>query len=155
MNTNRTNQMTADQLLIDGLTKSAAMIGVFTIAGQQVKPADVIQVLQNRILTAKAANAAKASLNAASTTAKTQITGSRALVKAVKQALRLMFANDVNLLATFGLSPAKVPAPTPATKVAAAAKAKATRTARGTKGKKQAAAIKAPPAATPAQTPKA
>jgi hypothetical protein len=89
------------------------------------------------------------------TTAKTELRSTRALVNAIKQALRALFANDIATLATFGLAPLKVPAPTPQTKVDAAAKAKATRAARGTKGPKarltvQAAA--APQGATPEQT---
>ncbi len=145
MNVNRTTRMAVDQQLADGLTKNAALIGVFVIGGQQIKPADVAQVLQSRVTSAKAVVAARANLRAAVKAAADGIANSRAQVKAVKQALRLMFGNDINLLATFGLAPPKEHQPKPATKVAAAAKAKATRQARGTdKGKKQKAAIKAP-----------
>jgi hypothetical protein len=151
---NRTTQTAADQQLADGLTTNAALIGTLTIAGKQVKPADVVQVLQTRITAGKAATAAKVNLKAAATTAKTTLAETRALIRAVRQALRLMFANDINLLATFGLAPAKQNAPKPAVKVGAAAKAKATRAARGTdKGKKQRKAIKAPVAPTPAPAP--
>jgi hypothetical protein len=150
MNGNRNTQLVADQQLADGLTTNAALIGVLTIAGKQVKPADVVQVLQTRIAAAKAATAAKASLKAAANTVKTTFADTRALVRAVRQALRLMFANDINLLATFGLAPTKTPVTTPAVKVGSAAKAKATRAARGTdKGKKQRKAIKGPAATSP------
>ncbi len=88
--------------------------------------------------------AAEGVLHGAVAAARTQLASSRALIKAVKQALRLMFSNDVTMLATLGLEPNKEPAPTAATKAAAQVKAKATRTARGTKGKKQALAIEAP-----------
>ena len=96
-----------------------------------------------------------ANLKAAAMSAQTTLAGSRALIKSVKQTLRLMFANDIVLLATFGLAPVKEPHPKPATKVEAAAKAKATRQARGTDlGKKQRAAIKAPAATNPVPTTK-
>ena len=144
MKTNRTKQIASDQELADGLTKNAGNLGTFGFGGKQLKPADVVQVLQNRIATAKAATAAKANLNAAATAADDELKNTRALVKAVKQALRALFVNDIATLATFGLAPAKVTNPTPQTKVNAAAKAKATRTARGTKGKKARLAIKAP-----------
>jgi hypothetical protein len=144
MNTNRTKQIADDQNLADGLTKNAGSLGTFGFGGKQLKPADVVQVLQNRITTAKAASAAKASLIAAAKAADDELTSTRALIKAVKQALRALFVDDIATLATFGLAPAKVTNPTPQTKVNAAAKAKATRKARGTKGKKARLAIQAP-----------
>ena len=152
---NRTNQMAADQQLADGLTKNAGILGTFGFGGKQLKPADVVQVLQGRTTAAQAATAARANLNAAATAAATELTNTRALITAVKQALRALFANDIAMLATFGLAPIKVPAPTPATKVGAAVKAKATRTVRGTKGKKQRLAIKAPAQAEAATPPAA
>jgi hypothetical protein len=134
--TNRTNQTAADQQLADGLAKNAGILGTFGFGGKQLKPADVAQVLQGRITAAQAATAARAGLSAAAKTAHSELTSTSALIKAVKQALRALFADDIATLATFGLAPTRVPAPKPATKVAAAAKAKATRVARGTKGKK-------------------
>jgi hypothetical protein len=135
-NTNRTKQIAADQALADGLAKNAAVLGTFGFGGKQLKPADVVQVLQTRIAAAQAATAAKAALNAAATTAQNERATTRALIRAVKQILRALFVDDITTLATFGLSPEKVAAPKPATKVAAATKAKATRVARGTKGPK-------------------
>jgi hypothetical protein len=46
MNTNRTSQTAADQQLADGLTKNAGILGTFGFGGKQLKPADVVQVLQ-------------------------------------------------------------------------------------------------------------
>jgi hypothetical protein len=143
MRINRTNQIAADQQLADGLAKNAGILGTFGFGGKQLQPADVVQALQGRITKAKAATAAKANLNAAATAADDEIRTTRALVKAVKQALRALFSSDIATLATFGLAPNKVPAPKPATLVDAAAKAKATRQARGTKGPKQRLTVKA------------
>jgi hypothetical protein len=154
----RNNQMVADQALADGLTQNAKQIGILTIGSQPYKAADVAKVLQARIAAQKAVIAARGTLNGAVAAARTQLASSRALIKAVKQALRLMFSNDVSTLATLGLEPEKEPAPTAATKAAAQVKAKATRAVRGTKGKKQKAAITAPeaaPAAPVAATPAA
>jgi hypothetical protein len=127
----------ADQQLADGLSKNAGVLGTFGFGGKQLKPADVVQVLQGRIAKAQAATTARANLSAAATAADNEIRTTRALVKAVKQALRALFVDDIAMLATFGLAPDKVTPPTPATLVKAAAKAKATRTQRGTKGPKQ------------------
>jgi len=143
----RTNQMAADQALADGLTQNATQFGTLTVGSQKYKAADVAKVLQDRITAQKAVITARGTLNGAVVAAKTQLASSRALIKAVKQALRFMFSNDVTTLAMFGLAPNKAPAQKPATKVAATAKAKATRTLRGTKGKKQKLAITAPAAA--------
>ena len=129
--TNRTNQIAADQALADGLAKNAGLLGTFGFGGKQVKPADVVQVLQGRITTAKAATAAKANLLAAAKAAGDELVNTRALIKAVKQALRALFVDDIATLATFGLAPEKVTPPKPETLVAAAAKAKATRAAKG------------------------
>ncbi len=155
MNTNRTNQIAADQTLADGLTKNAGILGTFGFGGKQLKPADVVLVLQGRIAAQQAATAAKAGLNAAATTLDNELTNTRALIKAVKQALRALFVDDITTLATFGLAPNKVTIPKPATKVAAATKAKATRVARGTKGPKARLAITVPAIAEPATQPAA
>jgi hypothetical protein len=152
MPTNRTTQIAADQALADGLAKNAGSLGTFGFGGKQLKPADVVQILEDRIAKAKAATTARANLNAAATAADDELRTTRALVKAVKAALRALFVDDIATLATFGLAPTKVPALAPATLVKAAAKARATRTARGTKGKKARLAIQAAPAPTGAGT---
>jgi hypothetical protein len=146
-NNSKNDQMAADQMLADGLTQNAKQFGILTVGGQPYKAADVAKVLQARINAQKAVIAAQGVLHGAVATAKVQLASSRALIKAVKQALRFMFSNDVNTLATFGLEPNKEPELKPATQVAAAAKAKVTRALRGTKGKKQKLAITAPEAA--------
>ena len=157
MANNRMSQIAADQQLADGLSKNAGSLGTFGFGGKQLKPADVVQVIQGRIVKAQAATTAKANLNAAATAADNELRSTRALVKAVKQALRALFVDDIAMLATFGLAPTKVPAPKPETLVNAAAKARATRTLRGTKGPKARLTVKAtaapqgaPAAATPA-----
>ena len=62
---------------------------------------------------------------------------SKAFVSAVKQAIYVLFGNNPDALADFGLVPKKVRVPlTPAARVVAAAKSAATRKARGTSGKK-------------------
>ncbi len=132
-NNTRNDQMAADQMLADGLTQNATKIGILIVGSQPYQAADVAKVLQARITAQKAVIAAEGTLHGAVAIAKTQLASSRALIKAVKQALRIMFSNDVTTLATLGLEPNKEPAPTAATKAAAQVKAKATRTSRAAK----------------------
>ena len=83
----------------------------------------------------------RASLHAA-VLAEQQLQASSAqFVSDVRQTILAMFSGQTDVLADFGLAPRKKAVRTPEAKVAANAKAKATRTARGTKGKKQLAAI--------------
>jgi hypothetical protein len=60
----------------------------------------------------------------------------------MRQALLVAFADQVDVLADFGLTGRKTRVVTPEEKVTAAAKARATRAARHTMGKRQKAAIK-------------
>jgi hypothetical protein len=128
----RTNQIAADQMLADGLTQNAKAFGTLTVGSQPYKAADVVKVLQGRITAQKAVIAAEGTLHGAVATAKKELASTHALVKAVKQSLRIMFSDDVTTLATCGLTPEAIPEPTVATKAAAQVKGKATRQARGT-----------------------
>ena len=141
MGPNRVTQQARDQSLIDGFTKHGATVGTLTIDGKQYAPADLVKVLQARIDALKGVDAARGPYKAALVAQQAELASTHDLVVAVQQALQLMFRSQVDVLGDFGLAPRKRTNPTPATKAAAALKAKATREARGTKGKKQKAAI--------------
>jgi hypothetical protein len=154
MNGNRITQAAADQKLVDGFNRHGSLIGSLLIDGKQHKPADVVQVVQGRLDASKAVETDKATWQSAVKANKDQRAKTRVFITQVRQALLVMFASSIDILADFGLTPRKQRAPTPPVKVAAAEKAKATRVARGTKGKKQKAKIKgAAPQATPATPP--
>jgi len=162
MNGNRITQAAADQKMIDGFNRHGSLIGSLLIDGRQLKPADVVQVVQARLDASKAVEADKATWQSAVKANKDERAKTRVFMTQVRQALLVMFASSIDILADFGLTPRKQRAPKPPAKVAAAQKAKATREARGTKGKKQKAKIKGaapelPPATapTPATTPAA
>jgi hypothetical protein len=99
-------------------------------------------VMQTLVDAETAVAAARAALKAAIQAKRDLQAQSGAMVSHVKQVLRMLLSGAEPALVTLGLTPLKAPrALTPEAKVARAAKAKATREARGTKSKKQKAAI--------------
>jgi hypothetical protein len=153
--TNRIAENTADQQLAAGLTQNASRLGTLTVIGKPMQAADIVQVLQARIAARAAATQAHVTLQAAVAALQDEVANTRALVRAVKQLLRAMFANDAATLGTFGIA---VPVPKPrlaSAKAASAAKAKATKAAGGKKAATKAAATtEAAPAAAAAPTAK-
>jgi hypothetical protein len=127
------------------------------IGGQKMLNADVVKRLQDLVASGNLVRSTRAAWQAAVKADKELRANNLQFADDVKQTLRAMFSGDIETLADFGLTGKRKPAPKPATKVAAAAKAKATRTARGTKGKKQKAQIHGttPQEATPAPAPAA
>jgi hypothetical protein len=140
---NHIQQQSADQGLIDGLTKHEATLTSFLVGGTSFKTSDVITVLRARIAAANAAQSTRATWQTAVKANAGERASTKTLVSGVKQQLLVMFAGSIDTLAEFGLKPRKAPAPlTPEKKVVAAAKAKATRAARHTMGTKQKASVK-------------
>jgi hypothetical protein len=141
--TNRTTQQAGDQKLIDGLTKHASALPSLTVLGTTLQTTDIITTLQARLASAGTVISTRATWQNAVKTDKAERASTKALVSAVRQAVLLAFAGQVDVLADFGLKPRKPRVPrTPAQKAEATAKAKATRAARHTMGSKQKASIK-------------
>ena len=138
---NKSIQQAADQSLIDGFTKHAALIPSLFIGGATTKTTDIVSTLQAFLAAAKSTAAAHVALKASVLNEKQLRAQNKQLVTDVVQTLRAMFSTQPTLLADFGLALPKKPVLTPQAKVVAAAKARATRQARGTKSKKQLAAI--------------
>jgi hypothetical protein len=138
---NRTSETAADQRLIDGLTKHAATLPPFLIAGVSTSTTEVVADLQARIGAENAVAPAKAAWQDAVLKARSQVASTKARVSAAKQALLLAFAGQTDTLADFGLTPRKARVVTPEQKLAAAAKGKATRAARHTAGSVQKKAV--------------
>jgi hypothetical protein len=140
--TNATDQQAADQSLMDGFQKHVSTIPSLMIAGTSVPTTTVISTLQARITARSATAPAKATYQALVQADHDERTKSQALVSGAKQAIQLMFAGQIEMLATFGLKPRKVAATrTPQQKAASVAKGKATREARHTMGSQQKAKI--------------
>lgn len=141
--TNRINQETADQKLIDGFTKHSATLSTLVIGGASYKTTDVITIVQGLVNSAKAVVSSKATWQAAVAADKAERAKQKTFLSGVRQSLLVAFGGSIDVLADFGLAPHKArTAPTPEQKQAAAAKAKATRVARHTMGKKQKAGVK-------------
>ena len=147
----RTDVIAGDQAMIDGIKKFLSGIGTLPVGSQNMTPADLIKVFQERIDAGKAAIAAEASRAAAVKADRDERAKTAALVRAFRRIVQGMFSASPDTLAVFGLRPQKVAKKTVASKAQAAAKTRATRKARNTLGKKQKASIhgtvtpKAPP----------
>jgi hypothetical protein len=154
--TNRGTLQTADQKLVDGLTKHKALMAALPIGGKNVTPDEAIALVQGRIDATSATLAAKASAKAELLAERAGRTQTKPFVSSLRQVIRSMFGASPDILADFGLTPHKPRKANPQKKVDAAHKAKATRVLRHTMGKKQKAAIKATgplPSETPTSAP--
>jgi hypothetical protein len=112
----------------------------FVVAGQSLTTPQVVTLIDNVLNPAAAVPPAKAAWLAASATAVEATDG--VTVREVTDVLEIMFKNSPTTLANLAIAPRKTPKPLSVeARAAATAEAKATRTARGTLGKKQKAAI--------------
>ena len=140
--TNRTDNLTAEQSLIDGFIKHGSRLANLTILGTTQPTKDIIGTLQSRIDSAKAVLTTRTTWQAEVQADRTLRDTTKTFVAVVKQALLAAFAGELDTLADFGLTERARHVPTPAEKLAAAALAKATRAARHTMGPKKKATIK-------------
>jgi len=134
---NRTDQMLADQRLIDGFTRHAATVTSVVIDGVVMSSTDIIAMLQARIAASQTATTARATWQAAVIDDEAEHARTRTATSGLRQAMMVAFGKQLDTLADFGLAPRKVRVQTPDQKMAATAKAKATRAARHTLGKVQ------------------
>ena len=134
---NRTDQMLADQRLIDGFTRHAAIVTSVVIDGVVMSSKDIIAMLQARIAASQAATTARATWQALVVADEAEHARTRTATAGLRQAMMVAFGRQLDTLADFGLAPRKVRVQTPDQKIAATAKAKATRAARHTLGKVQ------------------
>jgi hypothetical protein len=128
--------------LIDGTQKHYPS-GSFTLINVAYTTVTLVQLLQTLADALTTLTAAEASATDALLAARAARTHVGPVVLAYTQQLRTNFGNATSALADFGVQPEKARAPRTVEQLAvAAAKARATRQARGTKSKKQKAAIK-------------
>jgi hypothetical protein len=129
------------QQLIAGLPKVAPNM-VIPYGTQTYDTAQLVAALQAVVDAETAVASARAALKAAIQAKRDMQAQSGAMVSQVKQVMRMLLSGAEPALVELGLTPLRAPrALTAEAKVARAAKAKATREARGTKSKKQKAAI--------------
>ncbi len=140
---NRSAEQIAEQNLIDGLKKHEATLMSLVLAGTTYKTADVITEVQDRINSAQSVISLRAAWRASIASDQDLRDKQKALMSALRAAIRAAFGGSIDVLADFGLAPRKTPVVrTPQQKIESAEKAKATRAARHTMGKNQKAAIK-------------
>jgi hypothetical protein len=142
---NRASKLAADQKLIDGTKQFLSAMPTLSVGGQTMTPAQIEQVLQDRIDSGNAAITAAAARTAAVAADRAERKKTAPVVQAFRRIVIGMFLQAPDKLGVFGLTAPKVGKPSAATKAAAVATAQATKTARGPIGKVQRAAIKAPP----------
>jgi hypothetical protein len=156
-NRSRTDNLAADQSMIDGITKNQAKLPAsFPMEGSTMTIPGVLQVFQDRITTSKAVITADNARTAAVKADKDKRTTTAGVALAFKRLLIALFAQQPDVLGDFGVAAPKKPTVTTATKASAAAKGKATRKTLGTKGtqqKKAALAAADAPAASPTEPP--
>jgi hypothetical protein len=138
----RSDQIAADQAMIDGIQKFLAQNAQLSFGSQTKTPAAIIQVYQDRIHANQAAQAAEAARQAAVKANRDERASTTAITGSFRQMVLAMYSQSPDTLAVFLLKPRKVSVKTPAQKALAAARAKATREARKTMGPKQKAGIK-------------
>src|SRR5260370_18158381 len=110
--------------------------------------------MQDFVDAREAVEASKAATRAKVETERTRAPSQRAVIRAFEKVVRGTFGNAADVLADFGLAPAKVPTPQTAEQNAAAvAKPDATRKARQTMGKVQKKGVKGAVKATLVVTP--
>jgi hypothetical protein len=141
---NRGSQLAADQKLIDGTKQFLSALPNLSVGGQDMTPAQIEQVLQDRIDAGNAAVKAEASRRAAVQADRDERKKTSTFVQAFRRIVIGMFLQAPDKLGVFGLTAPKVAKKSAATKAAAVATATATKKARGPVGKKQRAKVKAP-----------
>jgi len=138
----RSDQVAADQALIDGTLKFLSQLASLPVGSQTMTPADIVKVLQARVDAGKAVQTANAARTAAVKANLDERQKTSSFVTAFRQIVVGMFRQSPDTLAVFNLTAPKAAKRTVAVKSAAVAKSKATRTARNTLGSKQKKSIK-------------
>jgi hypothetical protein len=155
--TNRVQQLAAEQKLIDGTKQFLSQLSTLPVGSQNVTPAQIVQVFEDRIATGKATVAAEDARRAAVKADRDQRTKTAPFTHAFKRIVIGMFLQSPDTLGVFGLQAPRVGKKTVVAKAAAVDKTAATKKARGPIGVKQRAKVKAPvtAAGSPQPTPAA
>jgi hypothetical protein len=136
----KTTTLTRDQALLTGIPKRMGS-AQFLVNEQMLTAAQVVTLLQTRVMAATNAATSQAAYHAAVKAADNTLRSSAATVSGIVETIYVAFGEDAAALADFGLPVRKKAVLTPAQRIAAAAKARATRAARHTMGAKQKAAV--------------
>ena len=138
---NKTQQQASDILFVAAYAKYFAPPNALNVNGVPYNPTQVTTAFQVLISARNSVKTERGAYINAIVAEKAIETGSKPLCDGARQMVRVMYANDVSVLAEFGMVPRKKAVMTTAAKQAAAIKAKATRAARHTMGPKAKLAI--------------
>jgi len=123
--------------LVNGINTQLTDVSAFVFLEQSIPKAQVVSRLTARIDAAEKTKTARLALGAAVVAEAQSVAGTTPLVVGLKTFLQSRFGKKSPKLQTFGFTQAKTTQKSVAAKSVSVAKAKATRTAIGTKGKKQ------------------
>jgi hypothetical protein len=151
--TNRVQQLAGEQKLIDGTNQFLSHLSSLPVGSQNVTPAQIAQVFEDRIATGKAAVAAEDARRAAVKGDRDQRAKTAPFARAFKRIVVGMFLQSPDTLGVFGLQAPRVGKKTAATKAATVEKVAATKKARGPIGGKQRAKVKASAPTAPSSQP--
>jgi hypothetical protein len=143
--TNRVERLAADQKLVDGIEQLLLSFSSIPVGGQDMTPAQIAAMFQERIdagnEAAKAEDARRAAVKADRDVRKK----TAPLANAFKRIVIGMFLHSPDKLGIFGLTAPRIGKATAAKKAEAVQTAQATKKARGPIGKRQRAKVKALP----------
>jgi hypothetical protein len=136
-NLNRSVRINAIAKILAGFRKHCMDLGGLFVASAKIAPADVITSLQEVIDAAGKVTAAAGARKAALDEEQRIVEKNAELAAAVRQFALTAFSNKADVLADFGLQKRARKVRTVEEKLQTVTKALATRTARGTKGRRQ------------------
>ena len=141
-NETKTAVVTRAQQLGAGVAKHLAGVTQVTLTGGSFTPADLTTKLQQVVSVQADVDAAKGAVKGKLATQATALAALRPLMGWLVAYVKLVYGNQPDVLADFGIHPKARAALTVEAKAAAAAKRASTRKARGTKGPVQKLAVK-------------
>jgi hypothetical protein len=148
MSANRSVRISRIALLLAGYKKHGETMGALVVNNTKVAPPEVERHATEVMDAGAAVTTAHGSLSDALDAEQRVVSANRDVLDAIKKFALIMFGNQAEILADFGLKPRMSRALTVEDKLLKAERAKQTRTARGTKGKRQKARIHGQPQAT-------
>jgi hypothetical protein len=141
------------QALIASINSKLAGVDPFKLSRETISRADLLAKVQTRLDAAVATKTSRQSMHNAVAAERIVEAQFKPLRAALRSYLIAAYGPSAPELQEFGFVQNRRPNKSVASKATALVKAKATRSARGTKGKKQKAAIKGTPTASPAVSP--
>src|SRR5271163_4176724 len=104
----RTAQIAADQAMINGVQKFLSQLASLPVGSQNMTPADIVKVFQDRLTAGQAVQTADAARTAAITANRNERLKTTATVQSFRRIVVGMFQQSPDTLAVFNLAAPKV-----------------------------------------------